>query len=179
MQWAVWINTLEDWLQAAAQWAEKHAGLGGWVGAAGAVAAIFITWGLTRAEYLRTRRQAVARKHAEVDLIVKVIEEFELTIRTFKQFEQGSTEAASYEILHTNDPEWHSMRDLASLPVTHWPSMRVYAEFRRYWFYSNQFMQMGGIANVDKAERYLRARQAHDKAYRNLQSALAEVLHEL
>ena len=36
-----------------AQLAERHSGLGVWVGAIGAIAAIFAAWLLARAEYLR------------------------------------------------------------------------------------------------------------------------------
>ena len=38
------------YVQDVLDWTEKHPGLGGWVGATGAIGAIFATWGIARAE---------------------------------------------------------------------------------------------------------------------------------
>jgi purine-cytosine permease-like protein len=57
---------LSSFSQNVLDWTEKHAGLGGWVGALGAVFAIFVTWGLARAEYLRMRRQEKVKNRAKL-----------------------------------------------------------------------------------------------------------------
>jgi hypothetical protein len=41
---------------------DDHAGLGGWIGAIGAIVAIFAAWGLARSEYRRTRRESIEQK---------------------------------------------------------------------------------------------------------------------
>ena len=33
-----------------------------------------------------------------------------------------------------NDVEFHSMSDLAHMPITQWPSIESYASFKKYWF---------------------------------------------
>jgi uncharacterized membrane protein len=100
--------------------AEKHAGLGGWVGAVGAVFAIFVTWGLARLEYLRTKRQAIARERAEIRLIILVILDFNLKIMEpyIKGIRDNSDKINEFYSKHMNDSEMHAMTDLAHLPVT-------------------------------------------------------------
>jgi hypothetical protein len=154
------------------EWTERHAGLGGWVGAAGAVIAIFVTWGLARAEYLRTRRQERARRLAEIDLLTRIVTTFESQIQRYKDLGQDDPEAAGFNNSHMNDPEWHSMRDLAFMPVTSWPTLETYAEFKRYWFASTNFTQMAGITNANKAELYDQWRRAHDESFSKLMTLL-------
>lgn len=63
----------------------------------------------------------------------------------------GHQEAASFNGVHMNDPEWYSMKDLAFLPVMHWPSLPVYAEFKQYWFHSLELIKLGGMASSNDA----------------------------
>jgi hypothetical protein len=39
------------------EWTHYWEGLGGWVGAVGAILAVIVTWKIARNEYLRTKRQ--------------------------------------------------------------------------------------------------------------------------
>ena len=47
-------------------WFERHASLGGWVGAVGAIAAIFAAWLLAQTEYLRAQRLEDGRVNAQI-----------------------------------------------------------------------------------------------------------------
>jgi len=42
---------------------------------------------------------------------------------------------------HINDPRWHSMADLAHIPVTQWPSIEAYVSSKTCRFNSIQDMQ--------------------------------------
>jgi hypothetical protein len=67
--------------QAVFDWTEKHAGLGGWVGAIGSVLAIFVAWSLARAEYKRSVRRIIARRNAELDVIWELVGELDDHLR--------------------------------------------------------------------------------------------------
>lgn len=131
-----------EYFSGLAAWTEKHAGLGGWVGAAGAVLAIFVTWGLARAEYLRSKRQDRAKRRTEIDLIAKIIFDFEALLQTYaKAAVANSSEAIAFYTKHLNDADLHGMRDLAHMPVTSWPSLETYRCFKLYWFFSVQLLE--------------------------------------
>lgn len=170
----VWrgADAVMTYIQCILAWAEKHSGLGGWVGAAGAVIAIFVTWALARAEYQRTKRQESVRKLAEIDLFLKIITAFEAQVQHYKDLGPDDPEAVSFPNLHLNDPEWHSMKDLAFLPVVNWPTLEIYAEFKRYWSACTTFLQMAGTTNTNKGELYTRWQTAHDDAFSTLISLL-------
>lgn len=132
--------------------AEKHAGLGGWVGAVGAILAIFVTWGLARAEYLRTKRQAIARQRAGIRLMRMVIFDFDLKIMQpyIKALQDDNdTSIDGYYARRQNYAEVHAMIDLAHLPVTEWPAVDSYFFFKRYWFNSTQLLNMPRTALSD------------------------------
>lgn len=121
--------------QSILDWAERHAGLGGWVGAIGAVIAIFVTWGLSRAEYLRTRNHEIARERAAILLLKRVLFDFDLKIMQpyFEAVVNDSALASGYYRRHFNDSQMAAMTDLAHLPVTEWPTVNSYFYFKRYW----------------------------------------------
>ena len=137
-----------SFIQDVLEWPEKHPGLGGWVGAVSTFIAIFVTWGLARAEYLRTRRQERTRTRAEIDLIMRIITDFETQVQRYKDLGQDNAEALSFKAVHRDDVDWHSMRDLASIPVTNWPTLDIYTEFKRYWRASEDFTR--GETNLNK-----------------------------
>ena len=144
---------LTTYLQSIFDWTEKHPGLGGWVGAVGSIVAILAAWGLARAEYLRTKRQAVARRRAEIELISKIIAEFEAVVQRYAiEVSMDTEEANKFYNKHVNDSEWHAMRDLAFLPVVGWPSLESYASFKRYWFISLRVLETSHTATIDKNE---------------------------
>jgi hypothetical protein len=100
-------------------WAERHPGLGSWVGALGSVLAIFAAWLLARHEYRRNQREAAIRKVGEIDLICKIISDYEaLLVSVYIDALKAGTQAhlVGFYSQHMNDPEWHSMRDLAFVP---------------------------------------------------------------
>jgi hypothetical protein len=165
-------------------WTEKHAGLGGWVGALGAVIAIFVTWGLARAEYQRTRRQEKAKRRAEIDLFKRVISAFESKVQRFKELAQDKQDKSETFRFYTehimNGAEWQGMRDLESLPVINWPTLEIYAEFRRYFEASNSFMLAADPINVGHANIYYYANKqmAHDKSIVNLTKLLRDARND-
>ena len=130
-------------------WAERHAGLGGWVGAIGAIIAIFVTWSLARSEYLRTLQVEHARMNAEISLIREAAAEFDPIVQQYiKLYEARDPRAKDYygtELL--NDPRVGRMTDLGSMPITQWPSMESYDAFKRYLFASTRLLQTSVDAN--------------------------------
>jgi hypothetical protein len=142
---------LATYLQSISDWTEKHPGLGVWVGAVGSIVAILAAWGLARAEYLRTKRQALARRKAEIELISKIISEFEAVVQWYAVSASMDTEEANkFYNKHMNDSEWHAMYDLAQFPVIGWPSLETYASFKRYWFLSLKVLETSHAATIDK-----------------------------
>jgi hypothetical protein len=130
------VQVTRDYAQSFTGWAEQHAGLGGWVGAIGAMLAIFLTWGLARAEYRRDERRAHARKNTEIDLLKKIASEFNALMDIYFAAIGGDSLADTFYQRHMNDPKFHSMSDLAHIPVTQWPSIESYVSFKNYWFWS-------------------------------------------
>jgi hypothetical protein len=138
-------------LQCAAKWTESHAGLGGWVGAAGsligaigALLAIWATWIIARREYNRAIKQEMDKRRGEIDLILRIITAFEMQIHQYQASNENDPKLFSFYDAHSKDPEWQSMADLASLPVTNWPALEIYMEFKRYWQISIEFTKKGG-----------------------------------
>ena len=133
------------------EWTEKHAGLGGWVGAAGAIAAIFVTWGIARAEYFRTRRQARLRRREEIRFLRTIIYDFELLFQTYAEAAlAGNPSAVNFQQRHMNDAEQHAMVDLAHIPVTEWPSLNAYIAFKRYWYFAITALNLSQHETIDK-----------------------------
>jgi hypothetical protein len=131
----LWTNTLD--------WCEKHAGLGGWIGAVGSILAILAAWYLARAEYRRAMRREAAKLRSERATIGFVIQGFDSIVQKYiENVRTGDTAlVANYDIKHMNDPEYHAARDLAFIPVTHWPSLATYFSFKSYWFLAMQVLQ--------------------------------------
>jgi hypothetical protein len=140
-------------LQSIFDWTEKHPGLGGWVGAVGSILAILAAWYLARREYLRIKRQTAARSRAEVDLIGTVISEFEAIVKRYADAAMADKpEALKFYNQHLNDSEMQGMIDLARIPVTQWPSLEAYANFKRYWYFSLKVLETSYEATIDKNE---------------------------
>jgi hypothetical protein len=165
-------DDIGTYIQSVLDWTEKHAGLGGWVGALGSILAIIAAWALARAEYQRTKRLEHARRLSEIDLIARVVNEYDAVIDSYKALPHDGSEAASIYPTHVNDPEWHSMTDLATFPVTSWPTLASYAAFKRYWFASINFLQMAGTTNANKAELYAQWRTTYDQSLLTLKETL-------
>jgi hypothetical protein len=153
-------------------WTEKHAGLGGWVGAIGAVIAIFVTWGLARAEYLRTRRQEKTKRRTEIDQMIIIISAFEAHVDYFKGFgEDPYSQTAHFFSRNTEKAEFRAMMDLAMMSVREWPSLEIYTEFRRYWYSSQRFMEPESYSIIT-GDTYSNLRMVHDDAIAKLMELL-------
>lgn len=163
---------VRQYLNVVLEAAEKHAGLGGWLGAAGAILAIFATWALARAEYNRTQRLVRARREQEIDLFKAVITRYEKLIEEYKALDLDSDEARDFRALHMGDPELYSMADFNTLPVTSWPTLEAYSEFKRYFTASQRFLEIAAITNANKRELYNKWRKEHDSALPALMEAL-------
>ncbi len=164
---------VSTWVQNVLDWTEKHTGLGGWVAGLGAVLAILLTWSLARAEYLRTRRQAAARTRSEIDLINRIISDFELTI--YKPYIElamaNDARASGFELRHASDPEMDGMRDFAFVPVTQWPNVETYACFKRYWFTSISILRTSNTSAINRDDLSNRLKH-HDTSLNDLRFAL-------
>lgn len=156
----------------AIDWAERHSGLGGWVGAIGSIIAIFVAWYLARREYLRIwRRQAMLRSQ-EIDLIQQIISDFESLVQSYVEAAlAGRPEANNFNALHSSDAQYHGMIDLAHLPVIHWPSLQAFANFKRYWFKSLRLLETSQIQPINRDTLGLRLKE-HDEALPDLRETL-------
>ncbi len=154
-------------------WSEKHSGLGSWVGALGSVLAIFAAWLLARLEYRRNQRREAIRRKGEIDLICKIISDFEAAHSVYINALRTGTQAqlVGFYNQHMNDPEWHSMRDLAFLPVTHWPSLETYTRFKQYWFISIRLLETSHQLNPPTLD-ITKALNEHDARFKELNTAL-------
>ena len=123
-------------------WFERHAGLGGWVGTIGTIAAIFAAWWLARAEYLRTQRLEDARMNTEISLISRTAKEFDPIVQKYIQLlNDHSAQVFGYYNHQKNDGRWLRMDDFNALPITQWPSVESYDAFKRYFVASIELMK--------------------------------------
>lgn len=164
--------TMPEWVHHLSAWTDRHAGLGGWVGAIGALLAILAAWIIARQEYNRAKRQVRERRREEIDLITKIVTDFEAQMQQYKALGLNSKEAAEFDIVHTNDPEAHGMSDLALMPVMQWPTVEMYAEFKRYWFASLTFRKMAATTNANKRELYEEWQKRQDEYLKRLMQSI-------
>jgi hypothetical protein len=168
---------LNGYLQSVLEWPEKHAGLGGWVGALGAIVAVFVGWLIARNEYLRNQRQAAARLKAEMVLMLEVVIEFEVALEQFVNFfnaEDSRTE--EYKLALLDEPQYTSLQDLAELRVNAWPSLESYRAFRKYWLASNRLLDSTNIKALTEKGRWDAYKErgiSHNKALDRLKNALS------
>jgi hypothetical protein len=166
------FSGLAHYVEVAFDWTEKHPGLSGWVGAVGSIIAILAAWYLARAEYQRTKRQAAARRRMAVDLILRVISDFEALVRSYTDMAIANDwMASSFYSRHLNDVEVHGMTDLAHLPIISWPSLETYASFRRYWSFSIQVLETSNTSPINKDDLGLKLKE-HDLWLANVRRAL-------
>jgi hypothetical protein len=152
-------------------WFEKHSGLGGWVGALGAIVAIFVAWGLARAEYLRAQRLEADRVNAEITLFVKITSEFQPIAERYLELVDAHDPAAiDYRGKHQDDARWLRAVDLNWMPVTQWPSVESYDSFKRYFLASMRLLE---TSPKDDVRPIMDARRkAYEGTYDALQRAL-------
>lgn len=170
----LWI-ALSTYAQAALDWVDRHPGLGGWVGAIGAILAIFVTWYLARREYLRTVRQQTALREVQIDLVLSIISDFESLLQGYVGLVHACRpEAINFHAHHSSDAEYNGMIDLAQLTVVNWPSLQTFVAFKRYWSRSLRVLETSQSQPINTDVFRLRLRQ-HDEALANLTDALEAV----
>jgi hypothetical protein len=141
---------LGSYLQAVLDWAETHAGLGGWVGALGAVFAIFVTWGLARAEYFRREKQSKRRLEDEIKVITDITNGLDVLVADYASKAIGhETGALSYYDVNSTNPVFQAIRDLGNLPPTQWPSMNLYFAFKRFEYASLRVLETSRVQPIN------------------------------
>jgi hypothetical protein len=121
-----WMFTAWSSVCAFTDWTEKHPGLGGWVGAAGAIIAIFAAWGLARAEYNRVQRVEHERANSEIALFIRITSELLPFVQGYVTLaEAQDSSAIGFSGAHGNDGVWRRAADLNWMPVTQWPSSNL------------------------------------------------------
>jgi hypothetical protein len=167
-----WLLAGWSFLCSFADWTEKHPGLGSWVGAAGAIIAIFAAWGLARAEYNRVQRVEAERMNAEIALFVRVTSELLPFIKQYISLaEAQDASAATFSSTHGNDGVWRRAADLNFMPVTQWPSVESYDAFKEFFITCARLIETP--ASGDAQPRFDKLKSQLQPTYEALQKALA------
>ena len=151
-------------------WFERHASLGGWVGAVGAIAAIFAAWLLAQIEYLRAQRLEDGRVNAQISLIGNTASQFDPLVQQYiKLALEKDSKVMEYYHKRIDDPRMEKMIDLKTMPISHWPSSEVYHAFNEYLFSSIMLMETSAdegtsIKLQDRITAYGRKFEALKKA---------------
>lgn len=161
---------LNEWVALVAEWCEKHAGLGGWVGAVGAIVAIFATWGIARAEYSRAKRLEAERRNEEIALFERITRDFNpIVSRYLELVDAHDQEAIDYSGKRVSDAKRLRMDDLSRMPVTQWPSVASYDSFKRYF---EAALQLLATPAFQTPEALRERRRASEGTFDELQRAL-------
>ena len=100
-------------------WFERHASLGGWVGAVGAIAAIFAAWLLAQAGYLRPQRLEDGRMNAQISLIGNAASQFDPLVQRYIKLALGKdSKVAEYYHRRIDDALVEKMIDLNTMPIS-------------------------------------------------------------
>ena len=160
----------ENWT-AFLDWFEKHAGLGGWVGAVGALLAIVVTWIIARTEYNRGRQLEKKRVIALMTMIRQAILEYHPIIQKFIElYAADNDEVNDYRGLHAGDPAFARLVDFNRMSVVEWPTVDAYDAFKRY-FEISQLLLATPLSDVGKHVMPDR-RKEYETASQNVMSAL-------
>ena len=92
-------------------WFERHVRLGGWVGAVGAIAAIFAAWLLAQAEYLGAQRLEDGRVNAQISLIGNTASQFDSLVQQYNVVEWFYDKAVRGADAITERPGFAAMLD--------------------------------------------------------------------
>jgi len=153
--------------------AEKHAGLGGWVGAGGALLAIYATWRIAQRQVRADRRLRKVEWEKDIDLISYVVDKIENYLNPFlvEARKGASPEIASWDYNFQKEPIKRSAIGLDGAPLKDWPSVDAYNYFKIYWENTNMALQN---ATLQKEDRLLPQIAARDAALSELRSALTK-----
>ena len=151
-------------------WVEKHAGLGGWVGAVGALLAIIVTWRLARAEYLRAQRRDRERLNAAINLFERIAREFNpFVVRYAELLDNNDPGAVAYKPEWEDNPRWSSAVDLSRMAITQWPSVESYDAYKRYFETALKLL----LSDINEPRNVIAGRiEAFTGMYENLRTAL-------
>jgi len=115
---------------------------GGWVGAVGAIAAIFAACLLAQAEYPRAPRLEDRPVNAQINLIGNTALQFDPLVQQYiKLALEKNPDLTDYYHKRVDDPRMERMMDLKTIPMSHWPSSNVYHAFNEYLFTSIMLME--------------------------------------
>lgn len=159
------------------EWFEKHAGLGGWVGAVGALLAIIVTWRLARAEYLRAQRLNKERVNEVIAPFERITREFNpIVVRYVELLQNNDPATATYRPEWEKNPLWDRAVDLYRMPITQWPSVESYDAYRRYFLAASRALQSDINYSRDVIARNI---DRFSGTYETLQTALklARAIH--
>jgi hypothetical protein len=166
------FDMVKDYRARKLEWFERHAGLGGWVGAVGAIIAVFVAWGLARSEYERALQLEKDRMNADISLIDRTVSEFDLTVQKYIQLARANDpEVKGYYNKHLSDPERSRMNSLTAMPIIQWPSIESYDAFMRYLAQTGAVLLPVDANDLDSLEQ---RKQGDDNALGTLRAALKD-----
>jgi hypothetical protein len=151
-------------------WFNRRAGLGGWVGALGAIAAIIAAWLLAEAD-LRVHRLEDGRVNDQISSIIHTASQFDSLVQQYiKLALEKDSKVKEYYYRQIDDPRVERMIDFKTMPISHWPSVEVYHAFNEYYFSS--IMLMEGSADEDMSIKLQDRIATYERNFEALQKAL-------
>lgn len=162
------------WTGSLVELADKHSGLGSWIGAVGAVLAIFATWAITDASYRRDQRQHAEQRRTEIDTFINIVDSYESMLTPYINALKSSLEPSvtGFGNKHSNDPAASAANDLAWIPATQWPSLTSFFLFKQYYFLSNKLLSASQDPRFPPEKQKAEDIEMHEKLYRELKDAL-------
>ena len=153
------------------EWFKRHSGLGSWVGAVGAIAAIFAAWLFAQAD-LRAQRLEDGRVNDQISLISNTASQFDSLVQQYiKLALEKDSEVTKYYHRRIDDPRVEKMIDLNTMPMSHWPSIEVHHAFNEYLFSSIMLMETS--ADEDTSIKLQDRITAYGRKFEALKKALA------
>ena len=173
IDWRPLWNRASEHVRRTVRWFDSHSGTGSWVGAAGAVVAIFLTFTLARCEYMRIQEVENERVNRLISLIGRSASECDQVVQEYiRLVRSNDTTAKGYYSRTTNDIRLHHMYDFAHTPVAQWPSIETYDAFKTYWFLSVSLLQTSD--DIKATDDEVRQRiGAYDGSLAKLQKTLS------
>jgi hypothetical protein len=146
-------------LSAVLNWLDGHAGLAGWVGSVGSIFAVVAAWLISRAEYQRGRRLEIARQNREICRFEQITGEFHPIVLGYLDLvDAGNPKdptVINYQGHHQDDAQRLRMDDLDRMPVTLWPSLEAFDNFKCYFDAAKKLLATppGAAEDIEKRRR--------------------------
>jgi len=163
----VWSTVAEWWrfacgqLAAIAKLTEDHPGLGAWVSAVLAAAAIIVTVWVSVGDRNRAQKHETEGFNAQIDLFARIASELRPFVQQYvKLSEEKDLSASGYYNTHLNDGVFRRAGDLNGVPVTQWPSVESYNAYKDYFLACIRLLEtpkgaVGGTSFDDRKERFV------------------------